>query len=148
MWQSQRDFLKEPLWRRMSTLGSKPPWNSQLTLSTDPAAWGRRPIGTMCMGGGSGQTAVPLPHCPRSQSPPRYNPVGPALSKHWLGLREKAYFLWQWNTSLGLTQSWVEFCLYCFLAVGFRQVISSLRFQYIYDSYAFFPGYFTYWLRK
>lgn len=136
MWKSQRDFHKEPVWRHMSTLGSKPLWNSQFTLSTDPAAWVRRPIGTMCMDYSSRQIAVPWPHrlvvlvpepsqfhaCRTNSLKPLTLPsrksVPLVMGKHklwhhsgpgWiLGLPCFSYMIWSKWQSLGFITSYVK----------------------------------------
>lgn len=61
MWRSQQDFHRESFWRGMATLGSTALWTSQFTLSTDPVAWVRRPIQTMCTKKGHGRPSTPTP---------------------------------------------------------------------------------------
>ena len=113
MWKSQRDFHREPVWRHMATLGSKPLWNSQFSLSTNSAAWAWGPIGTMCIGCSSGQITVPWPHCLASSTLAEQ-----ALYSHWLSLLEKAYYLW-----LGKHKLWYHSGLSWILALPLSSYI-------------------------
>lgn len=95
MWRSQQDFHRGPLWRGMATLGSTALWTSQFTLSTDPAAWVRRPIQTMCTERGQGRPSTPTPLPGQGPSFRHYR------DPCWQAMPSKCtdFVLWQKRTS-------------------------------------------------